>query len=76
MAWVWLLCFMCCWWIFFHEEELRYQLFAVVKHFRFKPTFGHYVCYIRSSPNMWHKMNDLRVTCVEEEAVDTKVCSR
>ncbi|TYH80176.1 hypothetical protein ES332_D03G113800v1 [Gossypium tomentosum] len=34
-----------------------------------RPTSGHYVCYIRSSPNMWHKMNDSRVTCVEEEAV-------
>ncbi|PPR96245.1 hypothetical protein GOBAR_AA24429 [Gossypium barbadense] len=47
-------------------EELRYQLFAVVKHSGFRPTSGHYVCYIRSSPNMWHKMNDSRVTCVEE----------
>ncbi|KAB2037942.1 hypothetical protein E1A91_D03G105000v1, partial [Gossypium mustelinum] len=50
-------------------EELRYQLFAVVKHSGFRPTSGHYVCYIRSSPNIWHKMNDSRVTCVEEEAV-------
>ncbi|TYG79856.1 hypothetical protein ES288_D02G170800v1 [Gossypium darwinii] len=50
-------------------EELRYQLFAVAKHSGFRPTSGHYVCYIRSSPNMWHKMNDSRVTCVEEEAV-------
>ncbi|TYH80204.1 hypothetical protein ES332_D03G115800v1, partial [Gossypium tomentosum] len=50
-------------------EELRYQLFAVVKHSGFRPTAGHYVCYIRSSPNIWHKMNDSRVTCVEEEAV-------
>ncbi|KAG4172937.1 hypothetical protein ERO13_A11G030700v2 [Gossypium hirsutum] len=52
-----------------NNEELRYQLFAVVKHSGFRPTSGHYVCYIRSSPNMWHKMNDSRVTCVEEEAV-------
>ncbi|TYH84097.1 hypothetical protein ES332_D02G175400v1 [Gossypium tomentosum] len=53
----------------FEMEELRYQLFAVAKHSGFRPTSGHYVCYIRSSPNMWHKMNDSRVTCVEEEAV-------
>ncbi|XWS38755.1 hypothetical protein CRYUN_Cryun19dG0157400 [Craigia yunnanensis] len=51
------------------NEELKYQLYAVVKHSGFRPTSGHYVCYIRSSPDMWHKLNDSRVTCVEEEAV-------
>ncbi|KAK8692906.1 hypothetical protein V6N13_070509 [Hibiscus sabdariffa] len=52
-----------------NNEELRYQLFAVVKHSGFRPTSGHYICYVRSSPDTWHKMNDSRVTRVEEEAV-------
>ncbi|GMJ15097.1 hypothetical protein HRI_005178900 [Hibiscus trionum] len=52
-----------------NNEELKYQLYAVVKHSGFRPTSGHYVCYIRSSPDTWHKMNDSRVTRVEEEAV-------
>ncbi|KAE8662658.1 putative DNA-directed RNA polymerase I subunit rpa49 [Hibiscus syriacus] len=52
-----------------NNEELVYQLYAVVKHSGFRPTSGHYVCYIRSFPDTWHKMNDSRVTRVEEEAV-------
>ncbi|XWS49559.1 hypothetical protein CRYUN_Cryun12cG0013500 [Craigia yunnanensis] len=51
------------------NEELKYQLYAVVKHSGFRPTSGHYVCYIRSSLETWHKLNDSRVTSVEEEAV-------
>ncbi|XP_022731962.1 ubiquitin carboxyl-terminal hydrolase 20-like [Durio zibethinus] len=51
------------------NEQLRYQLYAVVKHCGFRPTSGHYICYIRSSPEMWHKFNDSRVTSVEEEVV-------
>ncbi|KAK6275149.1 hypothetical protein POUND7_004858 [Theobroma cacao] len=51
------------------NEELKYQLYAVVKHSGFTPTSGHYVSYIRSSPNTWHKLNDSRVTRVEEEVV-------
>ncbi|KAK8710686.1 hypothetical protein V6N13_145999 [Hibiscus sabdariffa] len=53
----------------FLVEELKYQLYAVVKHSGLRPTSGHYVCYIRSFPDTWHKMNDSRVTRVEEEAV-------
>ncbi|XVF13629.1 hypothetical protein REPUB_Repub08aG0224000 [Reevesia pubescens] len=51
------------------SEELKYQLYAVVKHSGFRPTSGHYICYIRSFPDTWHKLNDSRVTSVEEEAV-------
>ncbi|XVF52351.1 hypothetical protein PTKIN_Ptkin05aG0011800 [Pterospermum kingtungense] len=50
-------------------EELKYQLYAVVKHSGFRPTCGHYVCYIRSSPNTWHILSDSRVITVEEEDV-------
>ncbi|GMI63903.1 hypothetical protein HRI_000059600 [Hibiscus trionum] len=52
-----------------NNEELKYQLYAVVKHSGFRPTSGHYVCYIRSSPDTWHNFNDSTVTSVEEEEV-------
>ncbi|KAK8490675.1 hypothetical protein V6N13_046926 [Hibiscus sabdariffa] len=51
------------------NEELKYQLYAVVKHSGFRPTSGHYVCYIRSSPDTWHNFNDSTVTSVEAEKV-------
>ncbi|KAE8729652.1 putative DNA-directed RNA polymerase I subunit rpa49 [Hibiscus syriacus] len=51
------------------NEELKYQLYAVVKHSGFRPNSGHYLCYIRSSPDTWHNFNDSRVICVEEEEV-------
>ncbi|KAK9006175.1 hypothetical protein V6N11_035220 [Hibiscus sabdariffa] len=51
------------------NEELKYQLYAVVKHSGFRPTSGHYVCYIRSSPDTWHNFNDSTVTSVEAEEV-------
>ncbi|TYH23353.1 hypothetical protein ES288_A03G006800v1 [Gossypium darwinii] len=52
-----------------NNEELKYQLYAVVKHSGYNPTSGHYVCYIRSSPDTWHNLNDSIVTSVEEGEV-------
>ncbi|XVF11046.1 hypothetical protein REPUB_Repub07fG0235700 [Reevesia pubescens] len=52
-----------------NNEERKYQLYAVVKHSGFRPTSGHYICYIRSSPDKWHELNDSKVTSVEEEVV-------
>ncbi|GKV10691.1 hypothetical protein SLEP1_g22019 [Rubroshorea leprosula] len=51
-----------------NNVELKYQLYAVVKHYG-APTAGHYVCYVRSSPNMWHRLNDSKVHMVEGESV-------
>ncbi|OMO77304.1 Peptidase C19, ubiquitin carboxyl-terminal hydrolase 2 [Corchorus capsularis] len=51
------------------DDELKYRLYAVVKHSGCRPTSGHYVCFIRSSPDTWHRLNDSRVTEVKEEAV-------
>lgn len=47
------------------NNELKYRLYAVDKHFGLKHTSGNYICYIRSPSNTWHKLNDSKVTRVE-----------
>lgn len=51
------------------DVELKYHLYAIVEHMGSSPTCGHYFSYIRSSPDTWHRLNDSRVTRVEEEFV-------
>ncbi|KAL5862521.1 hypothetical protein ACOSQ3_000035 [Xanthoceras sorbifolium] len=51
------------------DVEAKYQLYAIVEHTGVSPTYGHYFCYIRSSPGTWHRLNDSRVTGVQEEFV-------
>ncbi|XP_065879791.1 ubiquitin carboxyl-terminal hydrolase 20-like [Euphorbia lathyris] len=51
------------------QEHLKYQLYAVVVHNGYSPTSGHYFCYVRSSPSIWHKLDDSMVIRVEEEMV-------
>ncbi|KAK4801873.1 hypothetical protein SAY86_000076 [Trapa natans] len=54
-----------------HEScvELKYHLYAVVVHLGLTPTFGHYICYVRSSPGIWHKFDDSEVVRVQEDFV-------
>jgi ubiquitin carboxyl-terminal hydrolase 36/42 len=48
--------------MYFHmHQDLKYDLYGVVKHSGL-PSFGHYVCAIRSSPSSWHLMNDSLVS--------------
>ncbi|KAK1583690.1 hypothetical protein Q3G72_026136 [Acer saccharum] len=51
------------------DVESKYQLYAIVEHTGYSPTYGHYFSYIRSSPGTWHRLNDSRVTRVQEEFV-------
>ncbi|KAJ0112649.1 hypothetical protein Patl1_03504 [Pistacia atlantica] len=51
------------------DVELKYHLYAIVEHTGCLPTYGHYFSYIRSSPDTWHKLNDSRVTRVNEDVV-------
>lgn len=44
------------------QKELKYDLYGVVEHSG-SPSYGHYVCSVRSSPSTWHLMNDSHV-CV------------
>ncbi|XP_021886853.1 ubiquitin carboxyl-terminal hydrolase 21-like [Carica papaya] len=51
------------------EVELKYYLYAFVVHVGKSLTDGHYFCYVRSSLNTWHKLDDSQVTRVEEDFV-------
>ncbi|CAK7356137.1 unnamed protein product [Dovyalis caffra] len=51
------------------QVGFRYQLYAVVVHKGYSLTSGHYFCYIRSSPDTWHKLDDPEVSKEEEEFV-------
>ncbi|KAF2308824.1 hypothetical protein GH714_021322 [Hevea brasiliensis] len=51
------------------QVNLKYQLYATVVHNGSLPTSGHYFCYVRSSPNTWHKLDDSMVIRVDEEVV-------
>lgn len=47
--------------------DLKYELYAVIVHMGFSSTSGHYLCYIRSSPGRWFRIDDSKVTEVREE---------
>ncbi|KAF9622199.1 hypothetical protein IFM89_030057 [Coptis chinensis] len=46
-----------------------YELYAVVVHTGLTSCSGHYFCFIRSSPQTWHKLDDSKVTKVAEDFV-------
>ncbi|KAL3497801.1 hypothetical protein ACH5RR_040533 [Cinchona calisaya] len=51
------------------QEELKYDLYAVVVHTGFSPTSGHYYCFIRAAPDEWYKFDDSKVFWVRQEYV-------
>lgn len=42
------------------QEHTTYDLYAVLVH-RGRAYYGHYYCYVRSSPTTWHAMDDSTV---------------
>ncbi|KAE9613302.1 hypothetical protein Lal_00027379 [Lupinus albus] len=51
------------------NESMEYDLYAVVVHIGLSATSGHYFCYVRSAPDIWHKLDDSKVTRVSAESV-------
>lgn len=51
------------------QVDLKYELYAIVEHTGFSSTSGHYFSFVRSSPDMWHRMDDSLVTPVTEDYV-------
>ncbi|KAL3499904.1 hypothetical protein ACH5RR_038997 [Cinchona calisaya] len=51
------------------EEELKYDLFAVVVHTGFSSTSGHFYCFIRIAPDEWYRFDDSKVVRVQQEYV-------
>ncbi|XP_057976274.1 ubiquitin carboxyl-terminal hydrolase 21-like isoform X2 [Malania oleifera] len=52
-----------------NNVELKYELYAVVVHVGLSSNSGHYFCFIRSSPDTWHRLDDSKVTGVREDFV-------
>ncbi|CAL0331584.1 unnamed protein product [Lupinus luteus] len=51
------------------NEPMKYDLYAVVVHEGISATSGHYFCYVRSAPDIWHKLDDSQVTRVSADSV-------
>ncbi|XP_060207600.1 ubiquitin carboxyl-terminal hydrolase 20-like [Lycium barbarum] len=51
------------------NEELKYDLYAVIVHIGFSYSSGHYYSFIRSAPNEWYKFDDSKVVRVREDYV-------
>ncbi|XP_009765253.1 ubiquitin carboxyl-terminal hydrolase 20-like [Nicotiana sylvestris] len=51
------------------NEEMKYDLYAVIRHVGFSYTSGHYYSFIRSAPNEWYKFDDSKVIQVGEDFV-------
>ncbi|XP_019422736.1 PREDICTED: ubiquitin carboxyl-terminal hydrolase 20-like isoform X2 [Lupinus angustifolius] len=50
-------------------EPMKYDLYAVVVHLGLSATSGHYYCYVRSAPDVWHRLDDSQVTRVSADYV-------
>jgi len=49
--------------------QLKYELYAVLVHSGYTLNFGHYYCFVRSSPDGWYEMDDCQVNRVTEGTV-------
>ncbi|XP_061374906.1 ubiquitin carboxyl-terminal hydrolase 16-like [Gastrolobium bilobum] len=52
-----------------NSVPLKYELYAVVVHVGISSTSGHYFCFVRSAPDIWHKLDDAMVTKVSVDFV-------
>uniref|UniRef100_M1DJ86 Ubiquitin carboxyl-terminal hydrolase n=1 Tax=Solanum tuberosum TaxID=4113 RepID=M1DJ86_SOLTU len=52
-----------------NNEEMKYDLYAVIVHLGFSISSGHYYSFIRCNPNEWYKFNDEHVHWVHEDHV-------
>lgn len=51
------------------NEELRYSLYAVLVHSGWSTRSGHYYCFVRTAMDVWHVLDDNRVSQVSEKTV-------
>ncbi|XP_049372498.1 ubiquitin carboxyl-terminal hydrolase 20-like [Solanum verrucosum] len=52
-----------------NNEEMKYDLYAVIVHSGFSISSGHYYSFIRCNPNEWYKFNDEQVHWVHKDHV-------
>uniref|UniRef100_M1DF74 Ubiquitin carboxyl-terminal hydrolase n=1 Tax=Solanum tuberosum TaxID=4113 RepID=M1DF74_SOLTU len=52
-----------------NNEEMKYDLYAVIVHSGPSISSGHYYTFIRCAPNEWYKFDDEKVDYVQEDLV-------
>ncbi|KAJ7514998.1 hypothetical protein O6H91_23G068000 [Diphasiastrum complanatum] len=50
-------------------EAIRYRLYAVLVHSGGSVQYGHYFCYVQTSAETWHMLDDSTVKQVDEKTV-------
>ncbi|MCO5611304.1 hypothetical protein L7F22_065556 [Adiantum nelumboides] len=51
------------------EGQVSYSLYAVLVHSGWSTHSGHYFCFVRTSADIWHRLDDCRVSQVSEKVV-------
>lgn len=51
------------------DEDLKYSLYGVLVHSGWSTHSGHYYCFVRTGVDMWHVLDDSRVSQVSEKSV-------
>lgn len=52
-----------------NQGVLKYELYGVLVHSGWTMYSGHYYCFVQTSPDVWHKLDDWQVTKVNKEYV-------
>ncbi|KAJ8532448.1 hypothetical protein K7X08_012371 [Anisodus acutangulus] len=52
-----------------NNEEMKYDLYAVIVHIGFSSCSGHYYSFVRSAPDEWYKFDDSEVFRVDKDLV-------
>ncbi|KAH7294343.1 hypothetical protein KP509_28G067600 [Ceratopteris richardii] len=51
------------------EGKVKYSLYGVLVHAGWSTHSGHYFCFVRTSADIWHRLDDSRVSQVSERSV-------
>ncbi|KAF3620337.1 putative glycine-rich cell wall structural protein 1.8-like [Capsicum annuum] len=52
-----------------NNEQIKYDLYAVIVHVGSTSSSGHYYCFICAEPNEWYKFDDSMISRVHEDLV-------
>ncbi|PHT96140.1 hypothetical protein T459_04022, partial [Capsicum annuum] len=52
-----------------NNEQIKYDLYAVIVHAGSTSSSGHYYCFICAEPNEWYKFDDSMISRVHEDLV-------
>ncbi|PHT96763.1 hypothetical protein BC332_34311 [Capsicum chinense] len=52
-----------------NNEQMKYDLYAVIVHAGSTSSSGHYYCFICAEPNEWYKFDDTTISRVQKDVV-------